>query len=138
MWVSELMETAGLLHKNLQGGCNLGTGNRGVILGNPYCSGSGRLSLNGSCPCARVEGVVGRRGRSGPHDTCQALGKPLLCPATVWCRHVSLSGETVLQCREGNPEALRKAACCFTRCALHTALTHPAVRLLIFVVSLCV
>lgn len=82
MWVSELMETAGLLHKELQGGCTLGTVNRGVIIGNPQCSGSGRLSLIVGCPCARVEGGC-RRGRSGPCDTCQPLGKPLICPATV-------------------------------------------------------
>lgn len=39
MWVIELMGTAGLLHKELQGGCALGTGHRGVIVGNPHCSG---------------------------------------------------------------------------------------------------
>lgn len=33
MWVSELVETAGRLHKELQGGCALGTGHRGVIAG---------------------------------------------------------------------------------------------------------
>lgn len=67
MWVSELIETAGLLHKELQGGCTLGTGHRGVIIGNPLLSGSGRLSLTGACPCARVGG---RHGHTGPRDTC--------------------------------------------------------------------
>lgn len=106
IWVSELMETAVFLHKNLQGGCALGNGHRGVIIGNPCCSGSGRLSLTEGCPRARL-GV--RRGRSGPRDTCQTLGKPLICPVTVWCRQVSLSRETVLQCREGSPEVFREA-----------------------------
>ena len=35
MWVSELMATAGLFHRELQGGCALGVGHRGVIVGNP-------------------------------------------------------------------------------------------------------
>lgn len=67
MWVSDLMETAGLLHKEPQGGCAPGTGHRGVIEGNPLHCGSGRLSLTGGCPCARVGG---RRGHTGPRDTC--------------------------------------------------------------------
>lgn len=67
MWVSEPMETAGLLHKELQGGCALGTGHRGVIIGNPLLPGSKRLSLTGACPCARVGA---RRGHTGPRDTC--------------------------------------------------------------------
>lgn len=108
MWVSEPMETAGLLHQELQGSCALGIRHRGVIIGNPYCTGSGRLSLTGGYPCARVERGC-RRGRSGPHDTCQPLGKPLICPATVWCRQVSLSRKTVLQCREGSLKVLREA-----------------------------
>lgn len=74
MWVSELMETAGSLQEELQGGCSLGTGHRGVIVGNPLRSGSGRLSLTRCCPGARVGG---RRGHTGPCDTCQPLGKPL-------------------------------------------------------------
>lgn len=98
MWVSELMETAGLLHKELQGGCALGTGHRGVIIGNPHRSGSGRLSLTVGCPRARVGG---RRGHTGPRDTCQPLGKSSICPATVLCWRVSLSRQTVLQCRGG-------------------------------------
>lgn len=74
MWVSELMETAGSLQEEPQGGCSLGTGHRGVIVGNPLRSGSGRLSLTRCCPGARVGG---RRGHTGPCDTCQPLGKPL-------------------------------------------------------------
>lgn len=67
IWVSELMETAGLLQGDLRGGCALGMEHRGVIIGNPLLSGSGRLSPTPACPCARVEG---RRGHTGPRDTC--------------------------------------------------------------------
>lgn len=93
MWVSELMGTAGLLHKELQGGCALGTRHRGVIAGNPLYSGSGRPSLTGGCPPRASVG--GTRGHAGPCDTCQPLGKPSVCPATVQCHRVSLSRETV-------------------------------------------
>lgn len=77
-----------LLHKELQGGCTVGTRHRGVIVGNPHPSGSGRLSLNWTCPCARVGG---RRGHAGSGDTCQPVGNLSICPATVQCHGAGLS-----------------------------------------------
>lgn len=70
MQVSELVETAALLQKELQGGFTVGTGHRAWSWGNPFCSGSGGLSLSEGCPCARVRGEGGRQGPAGPRDTC--------------------------------------------------------------------
>lgn len=96
MCVNEPMETAGLLHKELQGGCALGTGHRGVIAGNPHCSDSGRLSLTGGCPRAMVGG---RLRHTGPCDTRQPLGKPSVCPASrcVKGNSVTVLGKIMLR-----------------------------------------